>query len=431
MKASLSQFSLLCMRFCVVFNLAQSYHTVMKRLQGYQFQLRTTHTSSAQLKRHAGCVRFVWNKALRLQKERLDAKQSCLNYYQLANHLVQWKHDCRFSFLRDAPSQSLQQTLKDLDRAMRDAFDKKSPKCFPHFKKKNQHDSFRFPQGYKLEEANQRLFLPKCGFLRYRNSRNVLGAIKNITVRLRHEKWFVSIQTEREVEPGLPQGSMVGIDMGIARFATLSDGTYIEAKNSFKLYQNKLAIHQQRMSHKVKFSNNWKKARAKVIRIHSQIGSIRKDFLHKTSTAISKNHAVVCVEDLQVSNMTKSAAGTIEQAGKNVRAKSGLNRSILDQGWSEFRRQLDYKLTWNGGYLVAVNPRNTSRTCPCCTHISADNRKTQAEFVCVQCGYKNNADVVGAINIERAGHAQFACEVNGAVMPSAAGTHRSDPAAFA
>jgi len=121
---------------------------------------------------------------------------------------------------------------------------------------------------------------------------------------------------------------------------------------------------------------------------------------------------MVCIEDLQVCNMSKSAAGTSEEQGCNVRAKSGLNKAILDQGWFEFRRQLQYKLDWNGGILIAVPPQNTSRTCPACGHVSKDNRQTQADFACVECGYENNADVVGAINVLRAGHARFACEVN-------------------
>jgi putative transposase len=109
-----------------------------------------------------------------------------------------------------------------------------------------------------------------------------------------------------------------------------------------------------------------------------------------------------------------------------VRAKSGLNRAILDQGWYEFRRQLQYKLAWNGGILVTVPPQGTSRTCPCCGHASADNRRTQARFRCVACGFEENADVVGAINILRAGHARCACEVSDAEGSPAAGTHRSD-----
>ena len=181
------------------------------------------------------------------------------------------------------------------------------------------------------------------------------------------------------------------------------------------------------MSRKTRFSNNWKKARSKVQKIYARIGNTRRDFLHKTTTTISQNHAMVCIEDLQVRNMSRSAAGTAAVPGKNVRAKSGLNKSILDQGWFGFRRQLNYKLAWNGGWLVAVPSQNTSRTCPCCGHVSADNRRTQARFGCVECDFGENAGLVGAINVLRAGHARFACEVSGAIMPPAAGTHRSEP----
>ena len=173
----------------------------------------------------------------------------------------------------------------------------------------------------------------------------------------------------------------------------------------------------------MKFSNNWKKAKARIQRIHSRIGNARRDYLHKATTAISQNHAMVCIEDLAVRNMSGPAAGTSEQPGRNVRARSGLNKSILDQGRFDVRRQLEYKLAWSGGWLIAVPPQNTSRRCPACGHVSADNRQMQARFLCVQCGFEDNADVVGAINILRTGHARCACEVSGAVMPPAAGNH--------
>jgi len=118
---------------------------------------------------------------------------------------------------------------------------------------------------------------------------------------------------------------------------------------------------------------------------------------------------MVCVEDLQIKNMSKSAAGTIALPGKNVRAKSGLNKSIFDQGWYEFRRQLEYKQAWRGGVLIAVPPHHTSQTCPRCGHVAANNRQTQATFCCVRCNHESNADLVGAINILRAGHARIAC----------------------
>ena len=194
------------------------------------------------------------------------------------------------------------------------------------------------------------------------------------------------------------------------RFATLSDSNYAAPLNSFKTHQQRLVHYQRRMSRKQKFSNNWKKAKAKVQKIHTAIADARKDFLHKTSTTISQNHAFVCIEDLKVKNMSRSAKGNREQPGKKVAQKSGLNRSILDQGWGEFRRQLEYKVQWNGGILLAVPPHNTSRTCPCCGYVSKENRQTQAKFLCVACGYENHADVVGAINILERGYRLLAGE---------------------
>ena len=166
-------------------------------------------------------------------------------------------------------------------------------------------------------------------------------------------RYFISIQTRREVpEPVHPSSSSVGIDVGITRFATLSDETVIEPLNSLKKHQHWLRHYQRMMSRRQKFSNNWKKAKARVNRVANHIANARRDFLHKVSTTISKNHAVVIVEDLKIRNMSQSAAGTVEQPGTNVKRKSGLNRSILDQGWGIFHAMLDYKTAWRGGRLV-------------------------------------------------------------------------------
>jgi len=399
----------------------------MQRLQAFKYELMPTCEQERNMRRFAGSCRFVFNRALALQKERYEQGEEKLGYAGLCKLLTEWRNGPETPWLADAPVHPLQQTLKDLERAYANFFAKRAN--FPRFKKKGQHDSFRYPdpKQIKLDQANSRIFLPKLGWVRYRNSREVLGTVKNVTVSQSCGKWFVSIQTEREIQAPVPKAtSAVGIDMGVTRFATLSDGTFYAPLNSFKRHEDRLRKAQQAMSRKTKFSNNWKKAKARVQRIHFRIGNARRDYLHKSTTAISQNHAMVCIEDLQVRNMSKSAAGTTEQPGKHVRAKSGLNKAILDQGWFEFRRQLDYKLAWAGGHLIVVPPQNTSRTCPACGHVSADNRQTQARFLCVECGFEENADLVGAINILRAGHAHCACEVSGAAMPPAAGTHRSD-----
>jgi len=377
------------------------------------------------MRRFAGSCRFVFNKALALQQAHYAESKKKLSYADLCKQLTEWRKSSETQWLSETHSQPLQQTLKDLERAYKNFFEKRAD--FPRFKKKGQSDNFRYPQGCKLDQGNSRIFLPKLGWVRYRNSREVLGIVKNVTVSGKQGKWYVSIQTEREVEaPIHPSTAIVGIDMGIARFATLSDGSYFAPLNSFKRQEKALVNAQRAMSRKKKFSNNWKKAKAKVQKIHAHIGNARRDYLHKATTTISQNHTMVCIEDLQVRNMSKSASGTTETPGRNVKAKSGLNKAILDQGWYEFRRQLDYKLAWNGGQLVAVPPQNTSRKCPCCGHVAKENRRTQARFRCVACGFEENADVVGAINILRAGHARCACEVSDAVMSPAAGTHRSN-----
>jgi len=376
--------------------------------KAYRYRLKTNLHTRQQLARFAGCCRLVWNKALAIQKERLDRKESCLSYNKLAGLLLRWKADPQLSFLHDAHSQILQQSLMFLDRALKDAFDKKSPKRFPKFKKRGVHDSFRYPQGFAI--SGHALYLPKIGWLTFHKSRGIEGTPKNVTVSRRGNHWFVSIQTEREVsEPVHPCTSIVAIDMGIKRFATLSDGTYHEPLNSFATLSAKLAHEQRNLSRKMKGSRNWHKQKRVITRIHIRIADARNDYLHKTSTAISKNHALVVLEDLKVANMSASAKGTLERPGKNVRSKSGLNRAILDQGWSEFRRMLEYKQLWRGGAVITVPPQNTSRTCPECGHVSSDNRKTQERFRCVRCGYSGNADFVAALNILAAGHAVTAC----------------------
>ena len=139
---------------------------------------------------------------------------------------------------------------------------------------------------------------------------------------------------------------------------------------------------------------------------------MRSDFLHKLSTDICKNHAKVYVEGLNIKGMSSSARGTIEEPGRNIRAKSGLNKSILDQGWHEFQRQLGYKLSWKGGELVEVDYRYTSQTCSSCGYTSRENRRSQAVFKCLACGHEENADVNAAKNILTVGQTGMTCQAN-------------------
>ena len=368
----------------------------MQLYKAFRFEIMPNGEQIRRIKQFCGCSQFVFNRALAYQNEQYEADKSFkFSYTKIANLLPEWKKE--LPWLKDCHSQVLQQSLKDLESAFKNFFQKRSN--FPKFKKKGVKERFRFPQDCKLEQQNNRIYLPKIGWVRYRNSRDVVGEIKNITVSQKCGRFFVSIQTEYEYETPIHQGGEIGIDMGVARFATLSSGEYFEPVNAFKNLKGKLAKLQRQLKNKIKFSRNWQKLKAKIAKLHHKISNIRKDFLHQTSSKISRNHAMIYVEDLQVSNMAKSAKGTAEEHGKNVKQKSGLNRAILDQSWFEFRRQLGYKTQWLGGSLVAVPPQNTSRTCPCCGHTAKENRPTQADFKCIDCGYTEHADVVGALNI--------------------------------
>ena len=397
----------------------------MIRRQAYKFQLKTNSAQVRQMRSFAGACRFVFNQALALQKSKYEAGDKKLGYAELCAELLLLKNSN--AWLNESPSQTLQQALKDMERAYMNFFAKRAD--FPRFKKKGFSGNFRFPQGCKLDQPNNRIFLPKLGWIPYRNSREVLGEIKNVTVSHSCGQWYVSIQTERETvkvfttplnaeaQSGSekvadqihPSTSAIGVDMGIAQFATLSDGHVFAAVNSFKQKQKHLARYQRALSRKVKFSSNWKKQKNKIGKLHQTIANIRKDYLHKTTTIISQNHALIVIEDLQVKNMSKRASGDLNKPGFNVKAKSGLNRSILDQGWFEFRRQLEYKQSWNGGEVIAVAPQYTSQRCSCCGSVTKENRQTQAKFACIACGYQANADVNAAMNILAAGHAVLAC----------------------
>lgn len=384
----------------------------MLRRKGYRFRLNPTAEQAVAFSRFAGSCRLVWNKTLELQKKCLDKKEGTLSYAESCRRLIGLKDE--HAFLKEIHSQPLQQALKDLSRALKESLG--GGKGFPKFKKRGRGDSFRYPQGIKLE--GNRVYLPKIGWVKFWKSQEVEGTIKNTTISRVNGKWYLSVQVELEVnEPSHPSDSAVGIDVGVARFATLSDGEVVKPINSFRRLKGKLAKEQRRSSRKQKFSNNWLKQKLKVQRVHAKIADVRRDFLHKLTSAICNNHAIVVLEDLRVKNMSASAKGTVADPGKNVKAKSGLNLSILDQGWYEFRRQLEYKQEWKGGKVIVVNAVNTSLECSMCHHVAKENRVNQAEFKCVECQYEEHADLNAAKNILAAGRAVLAC---GDIRPSAA-----------
>jgi len=362
--------------------------------KAYKFRLNTNKAIEAKLQQAAGCCRFVWNKALAEQKERLDWKLGCQSYNEMASDVVRLKYTEGTRFIKEVHSQCLQQTLMNLDQALKESFNKKNPKRFPRFKKRGLHDSFRYPQGFKID--GNVIYLPKVGKVMFRLCRNIEGVAKNVTVSKKGKYWYVSIQTERVTTRPIPKlRSAVGIDLGVINFATLSSGEVVKPLNSFKRLEVKLVNAQRKLSLKAKGSSNRIKQKARVNKIHSKIANARNDFLHKLSSRLVNENQVICLEDLNVKRMTEK---------KSYQQGTKLNKSILDQGWYEFRRQVEYKLNWKGGLFALVNPAHTSQTCNSCGYISEKSRVSQADFTCVNCGRSTNADLNASLNILARGY---------------------------
>jgi putative transposase len=401
----------------------------MLLLKGFRFLLLPTPVQRHSFACAAGCARLVWNTALALQLQRRQHQQPLLSYRELSPLLKLWKHEK--PFLKQAPSQALQQRLMDLSQAIEEARDPKNSKQFPVFKKKGEDDSFRYPQHFEVDEQRAKIELPKLGWVRYVKSQEITGIVKNVTLTQEAGRWYVSLQTEQEIkEPTHPSSSMIAGDLGVVHFLTLSDGTHYDAPE-YRPLEEKRKQEQRKLSKKRKGGKNYQKQRIKLQRANKKVRDKREDFQHQLSYNLSKeavalsaapsehavaclrarglrkNHAVVVLEKLRVKGMTKSAKGTIEEPGKNVAQKVGLNRAILRQAWSEFARQVKYKCEWRGARFILVSPEYTSQCCSACGFVSAENRKSQAEFECISCGHAENADTNAAKNAVAFGHRQM------------------------
>ena len=188
-------------------------------------------------------------------------------------------------------------------------------------------------------------------------------------------------------------GKILGIDMNVCQIAT-SDGHFYSLPDLSKK-EARRKRYQRRMARQVKGSNRREDTKKKLAKVSRKIANMRKNWIHKTTGDISRKCGTVVVEDLKVKNMTASAKGTVENPGKNVRQKTGLNRAVLNTAFGEIRRNLEYKC----GRLIKVNPAYTSQTCSECGHVDKENRKTQARFQCVCCGFASNADTLSLIHI--------------------------------
>lgn len=373
------------------------------------FRLVPTPHQIQQLEQIAGATRFVYNCAL--EQRETWGRRHTINRWSQSRELTLCRAE--LEWLRDVPRQALDSALEDLASAYENFFKRRSGP--PRFRRKGLNERFRFgtPTEIRLERLNDsrgQIRLPKIGWVRLRGYRGLLGEIRNVTIRLRGGHWYAAIACRcAAAETQEPLAQSVGVDRGVSVFAATSDGALHVAPAHFGEIQKRLGNAQRQLARRKRGSANYKKTRARIARLHMRAADARKDYLHKLSTDIAKSHGFVALEDLKIGNMTRSAAGTVEVPGKNVRQKAGLNRSILDKGWGMFATFLRYKLEERGGELIMVEPAYTSQTCAVCGVVSRESRKSQSVFECVACGHADNADVNAARNIIRAGHARRAC----------------------
>lgn len=234
------------------------------------------------------------------------------------------------------------------------------------------------------------------------------GEIRSITFSEKAGKWYASflIKTSLPKPHSAPIGTSIGIDVGVKQFASLSNGEQFAPAMDFNAEQQRLAKLQRQLSRKEgpirgkkKASKNWLKMQRRVQKQYQKIANKRRDYTEVVSKSIAERFETVAIEDLKIKNMISSAKGDAENPGKNVAQKTGLNRSILNGGFYQFRTRLEAKVNARGGKVIPVNPAYTSQTCASCGHIAKENRVTQERFCCVKCKHENNADINAAQNI--------------------------------
>jgi putative transposase len=377
--------------------------------KAFRFELRPRSGGEGQLRRYAGMCRRVWNDALAEQKARHTRGEKYAGYLEMASWLTAWRHAPSTAWLSEGPAHPQQQVLLRLEEAFSRFFAKEGG--YPRFKCRGDDPGLRFPdpKQFALDRANGRLKLPKLGWLRLRMSRPVEGVLRNVTLRREGERWFASIQVEMsDTVLSLDVPPTLGIDRGLSTYAATSDERLVPPLKALAKQRRRLRYLQRAVSRKRKGLSNRRKAVRRLGSLHRRIARQRADWLHKLTTDLTRQQAVIAIEDLKIKNLSASAHGTVDVPGKNVRAKAALNHSILDAAWGEFARQLTYKCAWRGGEVILVPPAYTSRTCRLCWYESAENRKTQSLFRCVACGHEEHADIHAAKNILAAGHAVWA-----------------------
>jgi putative transposase len=384
-----------------------------------RYRLLPTPAQEAVLRGHCGHARYVWNLAVEQYGHWRPGRAGAPGYLEQCRQLTQARAE--HVWLAAGSQMVQQQALRDFAAAMAAFFDPHNPARRPTWRKAGRDEGFRIvgKRGRqwdvrRLSRKAGEVWVPKAGWVRFRWSRPVPPGVKSYRVTMdRAGRWHVAFAVIPEPIPAPGNGQAVGIDRGVAVAAALSTGELLCVPGLTARERARTRRLERKLARAKRGSRHRGRVRLALARLRARETDRRKDWAEKASTGIARRFDLIRVEDLKITNMTRSARGTPQQPGRNVGQKAGLNRGILRSGWGLLVRRLEDKAP---GRVEKIKPHHTSQRCSACGRVNRDSRESQAVFRCTACGYACNADVNAARNIA-AGHAVTARGGDGIARP--------------
>ena len=364
--------------------------------KAYKYRIKPNKAQELKLNQFFGCARFIYNWGLNRKSEVYSTNNTNISCFDLIKEVVQLKKSENFSWLKDTYAQTLQMSLRNLDNAYTSFFKKKSG--FPKFKKKFNRQSLQYSQGVKIKD--NKIFLPKIGWVKYHNSRDFSGDIKTVTVSKNPSgEYYVSILVDNKQElptkKPIHKSTSVGLDFGIKDLVITSEGEVFENQKHFHKMKAKLRVAQRSLSRKQKGSKSRDKQRQKVAKLYQKVTNQRRDYLHKISSYLVSQYDTICIEDLSVESMLK---------------EKRLSSLISDASWSTLRSMLEYKCSWSGKNLQVIGRfEPSSKRCNNCGNIKQSLLLSERVYKCEKCNTSLDRDLNAALNIKDYGLGHSLC----------------------